>query len=144
MNFYDIDHLYFVAVVTSGNPNSLTVCFLFLCVYKLSLQDILRPASDLALCGFPVAQVTAHHWAKWVRTMRAAGRELGRDFLIKNDAPKHGQVFSNPHLAQTFQVTLSLTEGRISDAQHYSERSVCVCISHYRGRLNSTVYSIDL
>ncbi|CDQ88563.1 unnamed protein product [Oncorhynchus mykiss] len=70
---------------------------------KLSLQDILRPASDLALCGFPVAQVTAHHWAKWVRTMRAAGRELGRDFLIKNDAPKHGQVFSNPHLAQTFQ-----------------------------------------
>uniref|UniRef100_A0A674F7U4 Glutathione hydrolase-like YwrD proenzyme n=1 Tax=Salmo trutta TaxID=8032 RepID=A0A674F7U4_SALTR len=70
---------------------------------KLSLQDVLRPASDLALCGFPVAQVTAHHWAKWVRTMRAAGRELGRDFLIKNDAPKHGQVFSNPHLAQTFQ-----------------------------------------
>ncbi|CAB1332271.1 unnamed protein product [Coregonus sp. 'balchen'] len=121
-----------------------TACWCYTVPLFGSQTDVLRPASDLALWGFPVAVVTAHHWAEWVRTMRAAGRELGRDFLIKNEAPKHGQVFSNPHLAQTFQVTLSLTERSISDVLHYSERSVCVCISHYRGRLNSTVYSIDL
>ncbi|KAL1022869.1 hypothetical protein UPYG_G00033530 [Umbra pygmaea] len=70
---------------------------------KLSLQDVLGPATDLALRGFPVAEVTAHNWAKWNHRMREAGRELGGDFLMKNKAPKHGQLFLNPHLAQTFQ-----------------------------------------
>ncbi|XP_062306217.1 glutathione hydrolase-like YwrD proenzyme [Osmerus eperlanus] len=71
---------------------------------QLSLQEVLRPAAKLALVGFPVAEVTAYHWAKWVATMRAAGREVGSDFLINGQAPNHGQVFRNPALSRTFQL----------------------------------------
>ncbi|XP_031431429.1 glutathione hydrolase-like YwrD proenzyme isoform X2 [Clupea harengus] len=70
---------------------------------KLSLADILEPACDLASGGFPVAEVTAYAWAKWTKAMREVGRELGGDFLPNNQPPKHGQVVTNPGLAQTFQ-----------------------------------------
>ncbi|KAL3047096.1 hypothetical protein OYC64_021343 [Pagothenia borchgrevinki] len=69
--------------------------------HKLSLQEVLSGASELAEVGFPVAEVTAHHWAKWVAALRDDGKELGGDLLIKAHAPKCGQVFRNPNLAQT-------------------------------------------
>ncbi|XP_034002631.1 glutathione hydrolase-like YwrD proenzyme isoform X5 [Trematomus bernacchii] len=67
----------------------------------LSLQEVLSGASELAEVGFPVAEVTAHHWAKWVAALRDDGKELGGDLLINAHAPKCGQVFRNPNLAQT-------------------------------------------
>lgn len=70
------------------------------------MADILEPACDLARQGFPVAEVTAFQWAKWTKAMRDAGRELGGDFLPNQQPPKHGQVITNPGLAQTFQVTV--------------------------------------
>nr|XP_020472718.1 uncharacterized protein LOC109969871 isoform X2 [Monopterus albus] len=69
--------------------------------HKLSLQEVLSRAVELAEVGFPVAEVTAHHWAKGVAALRDAGKELGGDLLIDNDAPQHGQVFRNPPLAQS-------------------------------------------
>ncbi|XP_042337998.1 glutathione hydrolase-like YwrD proenzyme [Plectropomus leopardus] len=69
--------------------------------HKLSLQEVLSGATELAEVGFPVAQVTAHHWAKWVAALRDAGKELGGELLIDGHAPKCGQVFRNPTLAQT-------------------------------------------
>ncbi|XP_034002630.1 glutathione hydrolase-like YwrD proenzyme isoform X4 [Trematomus bernacchii] len=69
--------------------------------HKLSLQEVLSGASELAEVGFPVAEVTAHHWAKWVAALRDDGKELGGDLLINAHAPKCGQVFRNPNLAQT-------------------------------------------
>ncbi|KAI9517608.1 hypothetical protein NQZ68_004830 [Dissostichus eleginoides] len=69
--------------------------------HKLSLQEVLSGASELAEVGFPVAEVTAHHWAKWVAALRDDGKELGGDLLINGHAPKCGQVFRNPNLAQT-------------------------------------------
>ncbi|KAJ4943262.1 hypothetical protein JOQ06_005766 [Pogonophryne albipinna] len=68
--------------------------------HKLSLQEVLSGASELAEVGFPVAEVTAHHWAKWVAALRDDGKELGGDLLIDGHAPKCGQVFRNPNLAQ--------------------------------------------
>ncbi|XP_040926483.1 transmembrane 4 L6 family member 18 isoform X2 [Betta splendens] len=68
---------------------------------KLSLQGVLGGAVELAEVGFPVAEVTAHHWAKGVAALRDAGKELGGDLLLDNRAPKCGQVFRNPALAQT-------------------------------------------
>ncbi|XP_059196307.1 glutathione hydrolase-like YwrD proenzyme [Centropristis striata] len=68
---------------------------------KLSLQEVLSGAAELAEVGFPVAEVTAHHWAKWVSALRDAGKELGGELLIDGHAPKCGQVFRNPTLAQT-------------------------------------------
>lgn len=69
--------------------------------HKLSLQEVLRGATELAEVGFPVAEVAAHHWAYWVSALKEAGKELGEDLLIDGHAPKFGQVFRNPALAQT-------------------------------------------
>ncbi|KAM9761576.1 glutathione hydrolase-like YwrD proenzyme isoform 1-T2 [Menidia menidia] len=68
---------------------------------KLSLQDVLSGAVELAEAGFPVAEVTAHHWANWEAVLRAAGKELGGDLLIGGHVPKPGHVFKNGALAQT-------------------------------------------
>ncbi|XP_071376367.1 glutathione hydrolase-like YwrD proenzyme [Centroberyx affinis] len=67
----------------------------------LSLQEVLGGAAELAEAGFPVAEVTAHHWAARADALRLAGRELGGDLLIHGRAPNHGQVFRNPALART-------------------------------------------
>ncbi|XP_070688707.1 glutathione hydrolase-like YwrD proenzyme [Pempheris klunzingeri] len=69
--------------------------------HKLSLQEVLSGAVELAEVGFPVAEVAAHHWANWVAALRDAGKELSGDLLIDGHAPKCGQVFRNPTLAQT-------------------------------------------
>uniref|UniRef100_A0A8B9J7R5 Gamma-glutamyltransferase YwrD n=4 Tax=Astyanax mexicanus TaxID=7994 RepID=A0A8B9J7R5_ASTMX len=88
---------------------------------KLSLADLLQPAVDLAQRGFPVAEITAYHWARGAETLKAAGRDLGGDLLINNRPPKHGQVMTNPSLAHTLQ-ELALRgkagfyEGRIAEA----------------------------
>ncbi|KAJ0032786.1 hypothetical protein NQD34_002867 [Periophthalmus magnuspinnatus] len=68
---------------------------------KLPLQDVLRGAVELADGGFPVAELTAHHWGRCASELQAAGRALGPDLLIQGRAPKSGQVFRNPALAQT-------------------------------------------
>lgn len=69
--------------------------------HKLSLSDVLVGAVELAQVGFPVSEITAHHWAQAVSQLREAGRDLGPDLLIDGQAPKTGQVFRNPALAQT-------------------------------------------
>ncbi|XP_063746727.1 glutathione hydrolase-like YwrD proenzyme isoform X3 [Eleginops maclovinus] len=66
-----------------------------------SHKEVLSGAAELAEVGFPVAEVTAHQWAKWVAALREAGKELGGDLLINGHAPKCGQVFRNPNLART-------------------------------------------
>ncbi|KAM4574778.1 glutathione hydrolase-like YwrD proenzyme [Fundulus diaphanus] len=68
---------------------------------KLSMQDVLSGAVELAEKGFPVSQVTAHHWARWVAALRDSGKEPGEDLLIGGHPPKHGQVFRNYAMAQT-------------------------------------------
>ncbi|XP_057698149.1 glutathione hydrolase-like YwrD proenzyme isoform X1 [Corythoichthys intestinalis] len=69
--------------------------------HKLSLQEVLNGAVELAEVGFPVAEVTAYHWKHWVTELRNAGRELDEALLIDHQPPKHGQVFRNPALART-------------------------------------------
>ncbi|XP_023700093.2 LOW QUALITY PROTEIN: glutathione hydrolase-like YwrD proenzyme [Paramormyrops kingsleyae] len=85
---------------------------------KLSLGEILQPATELALSGFPIAEVTAHHWANWAKV---SGTDLSPDFLIDGRPPRHGEVFRNPALAQTFKELalhgkLGFYEGRIAEA----------------------------
>ncbi|XP_061594621.1 glutathione hydrolase-like YwrD proenzyme isoform X2 [Cololabis saira] len=68
---------------------------------KLSLQEVLSGAVELAEVGFPVAEVTAYQWAYWVASLRDAGKELDGVLLIDGQAPKCGQVFRNAALART-------------------------------------------
>lgn len=80
------------------------MCVSSVCLPQLSFQEVLSGAVEIAEVGFPVAEVTAHHWAKWVAALRETGKELGGDLLIDNHAPKCGQVFRNPALAKTLKV----------------------------------------
>lgn len=68
------------------------------------MQEVLSGAVELAEVGFPVAEVTAYHWAHCVAALRDAGKELGGDLLIDGHAPKRGQVFRNPAIARTLKV----------------------------------------
>ncbi len=69
---------------------------------SLPLVRILAPAIRLAEEGFPVAPITAYHWA------RGAERQLaqapgGRELTIEGRAPRPGELFRNPGLARTLQ-----------------------------------------
>ncbi|XP_068174664.1 glutathione hydrolase-like YwrD proenzyme [Antennarius striatus] len=68
---------------------------------KLSLQEVLSGAVDLAEGGFPVAEVASYQWTRGAAALRDAGKELGGDLLINGHAPKSGQIFRNPSLART-------------------------------------------
>ncbi|XP_062251367.1 glutathione hydrolase-like YwrD proenzyme [Platichthys flesus] len=88
---------------------------------KLSLQEVLSGAVELAEVGFPVAEVTAHQWNKWVAALRDDGKELGGDLLIESNAPKCGQVFRNHSLAKTLKELCergkpAFYQGRVSRA----------------------------
>lgn len=89
--------------------------------HKLSLQDVLSGAVELAQGGFPVAPVTAHHWGHWAAEVRAAGRDPSPDLLIQGQAPRAGQVFRNHALAQTLRELgergeAAFYEGRVAEA----------------------------
>ena len=74
--------------------------------FQLTLGEVLEPAAELAERGFPVAEITAHDWARWSKALKDDGKALGGDFLINNRPPKHGQLFTNPSLAGTYRVTM--------------------------------------
>lgn len=54
--------------------------------------------------GFPVAEVTTHHWTNWVAALRDAGKEVDGNLLFDGHPPKSGQLYKNPSLAQTLKV----------------------------------------
>jgi gamma-glutamyltranspeptidase/glutathione hydrolase len=67
---------------------------------RLPLTKVLAPAIRLAEEGFPVAPITAYHWA------RAAERQLrftpgGLELTIEGRGPRPGEIFRNPGLAGT-------------------------------------------
>jgi len=70
---------------------------------RLTMPRILAPAIRLAAAGFPVAPITAHHWARGVeRQLRHALG--GLDLTIDGRAPRAGEIFRNPGLARTLQL----------------------------------------
>ncbi|MCC7129838.1 MAG: gamma-glutamyltransferase [Anaerolineae bacterium UTCFX2] len=66
---------------------------------KLSLREVLQPAIQLAEEGFPVAPLTADNWADLAQ--EALKPELGgQELTIEGRAPRAGEVFRNPGLAE--------------------------------------------
>lgn len=64
------------------------------------MSAVLAPAIELAERGFPVAPITAHSWA--AGALRQLHRSAaGAELLIDGQAPRAGQVFRNPTLANT-------------------------------------------
>lgn len=77
---------------------------------KLSLEEILAPAVDLAENGFPVSELSATFWAESESALRKAspnGHEmLKKDSSAKDGcrAPRAGEIMKNPTIANTFKL----------------------------------------
>lgn len=66
-----------------------------------SLAEALAPAIRIAEEGFPVTPIIAQDWALTAEALRGNAGAAGT-FLIDGEAPKAGDWFRNPDLAQTF------------------------------------------
>lgn len=95
--------------------------------------------------GFPVAEVTAHHWAKWEAALKDAGKELDGELMIDGRAPKCGQMFKNTGLAQTLKVNpqvafisnnLCYSHKKETEQCRSSEKSILCSVSLFDFFLN--------
>ena len=64
------------------------------------LQELLEPALALAEEGFPVGEVNAHHWRE-AEELLGRNEAAARIFLPSGRAPRAGEVFRQPELANT-------------------------------------------
>jgi gamma-glutamyltranspeptidase/glutathione hydrolase len=63
-----------------------------------SLGDLLQPAIDYAEKGFPVAEKTAHEWAKAAEKLSAHANSAA-GYLVNGRAPRAGEIFRQQNLA---------------------------------------------
>ena len=70
---------------------------------QLPLSEILAPTIDYAREGTPVPEVIAFGWASGVRAFRDQPG-FAETFMIDGRAPKKGEVFRNPGLANTLEL----------------------------------------
>jgi len=87
---------------------------------KLSMEEILAPAIKLAEEGYPVSELVALAWQGWEDMIKTASPN-GHEMLRNGRAPKNGEVFRNPTLAETFRTLAregpkGFYEGRIGQA----------------------------
>ncbi|KJE96541.1 gamma-glutamyltranspeptidase [Capsaspora owczarzaki ATCC 30864] len=65
---------------------------------RLTMQDILTPAVELAQKGFPVSHITAHSWSNQAALLKSQSPG-GADLLVDGRAPLPAELFRNPALA---------------------------------------------
>jgi len=87
---------------------------------KLSMEEILAPAIELAEEGFPVSELTSTAWQVCEDLLKSASPN-GNEMLRNGSAPKPGEIFRNPTLAETFRSVAKdglkgFYEGRIAKA----------------------------
>ncbi|CAL1527413.1 unnamed protein product, partial [Lymnaea stagnalis] len=88
---------------------------------KLSLIDILMPAIEMAESGFPVQDIASRFWASGSQCLKRKENIHGKDLLLNGEAPRHGELMKNPHLANVFKELglhgkKGFYEGRIAKA----------------------------
>ncbi len=66
-----------------------------------SLADLLEPAIYYAEHGFPVSQIIATEW-QGLKEILSRHPTTAANYLIDGRAPRHGELFKSPDLAQTF------------------------------------------
>jgi len=67
---------------------------------KLSMAENLAPAISYADNGFPVSQLIAYYWNRSVPFLEKWPGFI-EQFTIDGKAPKHGEIWKNPNLANT-------------------------------------------
>ena len=76
---------------------------------RLDMASLLAPAIDHARAGFPVTEIIAGAWAENGALLRGYPG-FADTFLPRGKAPRAGDVFANPRLADTYE--LLATQGR--------------------------------
>jgi gamma-glutamyltranspeptidase / glutathione hydrolase len=87
---------------------------------KLSMEEILAPAIELAENGFPVSELTSAAWTVCEDVLKGASPN-GHELLKNGRAPRPGEIIRNPTLAETFRSVAKdglkgFYEGRIANA----------------------------
>src|SRR5947207_5005388 len=87
---------------------------------KLSVEEILAPAIKLAEEGYPVSELASLAWKVSENAIKSASPN-GNEMLRNGRAPKSGEIFRNPTLAETFRTLAregqkGFYEGRIGNA----------------------------
>ena len=67
---------------------------------KLSMQEVLKPAINYAENGFPVTELIAYYWQGNARYLQRFPN-FKEIFMPEGKAPKKGEIFKNPYLAET-------------------------------------------
>jgi gamma-glutamyltranspeptidase/glutathione hydrolase len=67
---------------------------------KLPMKKVLQPTIDYAENGFPVTQLIAYYWNRSVPIL-SKWPGFSEQFTIDGEAPKEGEVWKNPYLANT-------------------------------------------
>ncbi|MFN9367098.1 MAG: gamma-glutamyltransferase [Planctomycetota bacterium] len=68
---------------------------------RVSMEQVLQPAIDYAREGFPVSELIAHYWERSGGLARYPG--FADTFLPGGKAPRKGELFRNPALAETLE-----------------------------------------
>ncbi len=69
---------------------------------KLPMEKILAPAIRYAREGFPVSELIAYYWQRSVPILRKYPN-FEKIFTIDGRAPRKGEIFRNPYLANTLE-----------------------------------------
>ena len=67
---------------------------------NLPMSEVLQPAISYAEQGFPVSQLIAYYWNRSTPILSKYPGFI-EQFTIDGKAPAHGQIWKNPHLANT-------------------------------------------
>ncbi|KAB2110827.1 hypothetical protein AG0111_0g1325 [Alternaria gaisen] len=70
---------------------------------KVSMEEVLAPAIDLAENGFPVSELSATFWKASEKDLLKASPN-GREMLKDGRAPKAGEIMKNPTIGNTFKL----------------------------------------
>ncbi|KAF7320145.1 Gamma-glutamyltranspeptidase [Mycena kentingensis (nom. inval.)] len=87
---------------------------------NLSVADVLAPAIRLAEEGVPVSEIHGLSWKRSENLLKTASPN-GEEMLLDGKAPRIGQIFKFPNLAQTFREVATkgkdgFYKGRVAEA----------------------------
>lgn len=95
---------------------------------SLTIRDVLEPAANYAKEGFGVTEIIAGEWSGAASTFKEHPNGLNT-FTADGQAPRYGQVFSNPDIASFFEILMrdgaeSFYKGEIAErlVQYSEER----------------------
>ncbi|MGV6851921.1 MAG: gamma-glutamyltransferase [bacterium] len=76
---------------------------------RMPMKDVLQPAISYAREGFPVSELIAYYWGRSVPVLKK-WPGFKQQMTINGQAPKKGDVWKNPNLANTLEILAN--EGR--------------------------------